>query len=252
MRKVDAVEQLAYIRKVNELTQRITDSQTAAILKGSRMVATSVENGGVLHVFGAGHSHIVAEECAARAGGLAPVNPVLDYGLTLLRGLTTSTAYERLESYGSALFAQENTNPGEVIVVISQSGINCAPVEVALAAKARGLSVIAVTSVTHSQLSKSRHSSGKRLFEVADLVIDNCVDYGDAAVSVRPDLPPVGPLSTVASVVILNSLVVEAATILASDANSFPVWVSINTPGGDEHNRSLIEKYGVRLSYLCR
>lgn len=223
--------------------QEIRDGQVENIRAGAQQMARAILDGGMVHVFGSGHSHTLVEEMFARAGGLVPVSPILDAGFTALGGFMKSSDLERLEGFGRIVFAHHETRPGEVVLVVSQSGRNAAPVEVALAARERGLTVIGITSLAHSRAVAPGHSSGKRLFEVAEVVIDNLVPYGDAVVELGPDLPRVAPLSTVASAAICNSLVAETAGLLLARGVRPPVWTSGNVPGGPEANAAYVEQY---------
>jgi uncharacterized phosphosugar-binding protein len=221
------------------------ETQSAALDRAAQWIADSIMKDGVLHVFGAGHSQLMGQELAFRAGGLAPVNAILDINFSLMGGPPTgSTALERTEGYAKLVLDRYDLRPGEVLIVVSQSGRNPAPIEAALEGKARGLKVIALTSVQQSSESKSRHSSGKRLYEVADLVLDNRVVPGDACVEIDPGLPKTSPLSTVAGAAILQALVAEVAKRIYDAGAEPPVWLSANVPGGDERAAELAARYG--------
>ncbi len=237
-----------YLQTTFSILQQVLHYEQANLDAATRLIAESLESGGVLHVFGAGHAHLFAEEVAYRAGGLVPVNPILDYGYTLMGGSASrSTRLERLEGYAKILLGNYDLRSGEVLVIVSQSGINPGPVEAALAGKEKSLHVVAVTSRGQSRLLPSRHSSGKRLFEIADVVIDNHVPTGDAVVELRPDLPKVSAVSTVVGAAILQSLVAEVAARLLQMGTEPPIWISANVPGGDEHNLQLAAKYPSRI-----
>jgi uncharacterized phosphosugar-binding protein len=235
------------IQATIQVLEQVRASQGEAIRAAGRWVADAIRREGFMHVFGAGHSHIFGEEVTHRAGGLAPVNAILDIGYTMMATPPShSTRLERLEGYARSVLSNYDLRAGEVLVVMSQSGINPAPVEAALEARAFGLRVVAVTSLAQSRASPSRHSSSKRLFEVADLVIDNLVPPGDACLELRPDVPKVGPLSTIVGAAILQSVVVAAVRYLLDDGVDPPVWVSSNLPGGDEHNTRLKARFPSR------
>ncbi|MGE5485756.1 MAG: sugar isomerase domain-containing protein [Ignavibacteriales bacterium] len=234
---------ITYLDLAMDTLRRIRDTQVRSIEAGAELMARAIAGGGVVHVFGAGHSHTMAEEMFARAGGLVPVSPILDADMTALGGFMKSSDLERLEGFGQILFRHHETRPGEVVIVVSQSGRNPAPIEVALGARERGLKVIGITSLAHSRAVAPAHSSGKRLYEISDVVIDNGVPYGDAAVELREGAPRVAPLSTVACAAICNSLVAEAASRLASLGIVPPVWTSGNVPGGPEANEAHVAQY---------
>lgn len=237
---------ITYFRTAIQTIEKVMDTQAETLDLAAAWITDSIEKDGVLHLFGAGHSHAITEDVFWRAGGLAPVNAILDYGYTLLGGgsPTRGTRLERLEGYSEIILDNYDLRPGEILIVVSQSGINPGPLEAALSAKSKGLKVIALTSLEQSQNAKSRHSSGKRLFEIADLAIDNCVVPGDACIEIAPGLPKAAPLSTVVSCSILQSLVAEVATRLYLDGYEPPIWLSANVPGGDQRLDQLMERYG--------
>jgi uncharacterized phosphosugar-binding protein len=214
--------------------------------KACDWIKGSLEKGGVLHLFGSGHSHAISEDLFLRAGGLAPVNAILDVNLTMHGGgsPTRGTTLERLEGYAKIILDNYDLRSGEVIIVISNSGINAVPIEVAQITKGMGLKVIALTNLEQSKAAKSRHSSGKKLYELADLVIDNCVVVGDACIEVAKDLPKVAPLSTVVCCSILQAMVAEVATRMYQDGIRPPVGLSANVPGGDASLDEYRAKFG--------
>ncbi len=215
-----------------------------AIRKAANMIADSIADHHPIHVFGAGHSHILAEEMCFRAGGLMVMSPVLDMGYMVYGGARKGSNLERLPGYASIVLDNHDVRAGEILIVVSNSGKNQGPVEISLYAKEKGLRVIGVTSLEHSRAVPSDHPSGKKLYEVADLVIDNGVPLGDACLEITPDLPKVAPLSTVACATILETIVAEAAFELHSRGITPPVAVSGNVPGGQQHNRKLESLYG--------
>lgn len=180
------------------LLDRIEATQGEALEKAAGYVFASLKAGGVLHVFGSGHSHAVAEEAFHRAGGLVPVNLIQEAFLTPLTAPRKSGRLERVSGIAAVLLEASGARAGEVLLVISNSGINAVPVEMALEGKGRGLTVIALTSLAHAQATPSRQASGKRLFEVADCVLDNCGEVGDAAVAYPGLTAKVGPTSLLA------------------------------------------------------
>jgi uncharacterized phosphosugar-binding protein len=205
--------------------------------------ATAIAADRMLYVFGSGHSRLIAGELSWRAGGLAPV-VVLDD--------PSEGAAERLEGYASAITGAYDFGEGDVLIVISNSGINAVPIEVALEGTARGATVVAITALEHSQRSASRHSSGRRLFEIADHVLDTCGPYGDAAVAITGRDWRAGATSTVVSVAILDGMVAQTAELLAQRGLEPPVLVSANVPEGDTQNERLGRHYWRRLTRFPR
>jgi uncharacterized phosphosugar-binding protein len=235
-----------YIQNAIATIERAMESQAEALDKLAGWVCDSIKTDGVLHIFGAGHSHLVAEDLFWRAGGLAPVNALLDYNLTLLGGglPTRGTDLERMEGYARVILNNYDLRPGEIFICVSQSGINAGPIEAALEAKSRGLKTVALSSLEQSSKLASRHSSGKRLFEVTDLAIDNCVIPGDACVEIAAGLPRVAPISTVVNCALMQAMIAEVASRLYQDGIEPPVWLSANMPGGDERLPKLMERFG--------
>ncbi len=237
-----------YFKEATELLESVLRDEAHNLDRTAALIADSLAAGGVLHVFGAGHGHLFAEELAYRAGGLVPINPIVDYGYTLMGGSASrSTKLERLEGYSRILLENFEFRRGEVILIVSQSGINPGPVEAALTAHAHGLQVVAVTSLGQSSSLPSRHSSGLHLFEIADVVIDNHVPTGDALVELKPGFPKVAAVSTVVGAAILQSLVAEVTHRLLDRGLEPPIWISANVPEGDEHNRKMAGKYPSRM-----
>ena len=239
-----------YHEAVVRLLGEIQRSQAAAIGRAADLIFSSLAADGVLHVFGSGHSHLVAEEAFHRAGGLVPVNAMTEPFLTPLTPPRKSGRFERVSGIAAILLDYHEPRPGEVLLIVSNAGINPVPVELALEARARGLTVIAITSLRHAQTVASRHASGKRLFEVADLVIDNCGEVGDGAVTFPGFAEKVGPTSLLAGAFIVNSIVCGVVERFVTKGLTPPVYLSANLPGGDEHNRRLEAKYKVRIKLL--
>ncbi len=222
------IEQLALLR----------ERSAASIAAAAEVVADAIQNDKGYFLFGSGHSALIAHEAFWRAGGLAPALPIVD---------PTEGDAERLPGYAPIVLDHYDLQPGSVIVVISNSGINPLPVEVALECKARGLTVIAITCLAHSQQVASRHPEGKKLYEVADIVIDTQGLPGDAALEM-PGVPGrVGPTSTLLGAAIVEAISVQATAALVARGVTPPVLVSANLPEGDAHNRALIERYRNRL-----
>ncbi len=235
-----------FYRIVIETIEEVSRTQSSNIEKAYLWIAESIKAGGVLHVFGSGHSHVVGEDLFYRAGGLSPVNAILDYNLTQIGGgrPTRSTSLERLEGYIKIIFNNYDLRPGEVLIIVSQSGINPAVVEAAMEGKALDMKVIAVTSLEQSSNAASRHSSGKKLFELADLVIDNRIPPGDAVIEIGEGLPKVAPISTIIHCLIMQAIVAEVAAHLFNQGVKPPIWMSANVPGGDAWAEEMMKQFG--------
>jgi uncharacterized phosphosugar-binding protein len=233
-----------YYNEVLNLLEKIATTQQDAIDRAADMIAQSLGDGGMLHIFGSGHSAMIGKEITSRAGGLVPINLIPD---------PTKGMAERLEGLGKILldkYAHKyGLNAGEVLIVVSTSGRNPVPIEVAMEAKDRGLFTIALTSVTYSRHFASRHTSGKRLFEVVDLVMDNCVPVGDALVEIDATGQRAGASSTITGAVLVNMLTLRVVEKILDQGNTPPILKSYNLDGSDEHNAVLYERYRGRLAY---
>ena len=228
-------------------------AESAALACAADAMAESLAGGGMIYAFGCGHSAMLVMDIFYRAGGLILVQPIFDPRILLnLRPVTETTRWEQREDWVREVFAASGARKGDVLIAISTSGRNGAPLEMALAAKEAGLKVIALTSRAYASAAASRHSSGKRLHEVADVVLDNHVSPGDAEVSL-PDLEQrVGPLSTVIGSALLQAVIVQTTANLLARGITPPVFISSNLPGGEEHNQQVLEHYRDRIRYLRR
>ena len=232
---------LAYFAALQENLTALATAERPAIERAAGAIADSIAAGGVVHYFGSGHSQLVAIEPLLRAGGLAPVNVIADPALSPAAPRHAGAA-ERVSGYAAAILSTTDIRPGEVVVVVSNSGINAVPVEFALGVRASGATVVAVTSRAHSLAAESRHSDGRRLLDVADIVIDTHGRPGDAVVPLG-DLT-VGALSTVVGAAIVNALTCRAAELLAEQHGQAPPLIVSQNTGDDaeRHNNALLEK----------
>ncbi len=229
---------------------RLRDEQLGPIREAGRLVAEVLRADRLVHVFGTGHSHMLAEEGLYRAGGLAPVNAILESGLMLHEGAAVSTRLEKLSGYSPIVADKYGFEEGDLLIVVSNSGVNAAPVEMALLAREAGLNVLAICSVAYSKSAELKPGVQARLYEVADLTLDNLGEPGDAAVEVDGTGLKVGPTSTVIGAALLNAVFVEAACTLAAEGVEPPVYRSSNMPGASEHNRRLVERFRGRIRHL--
>lgn len=232
-----------YIAYLQSKLQEVLDNEMPNIEKAAQLMTESCLKGGRIYVFGTGHSHLIAEEMYIRAGGLALVHAILPPELMLSSMATKSTMIERMEGYAEALVELYHIDEKDTLMVISNSGRNAVPVEMCMAAKAKGASVVALTSMAHSAASTSRHSSGKRMFEVADVVIDNRAVKGDAGLHIDGLETPVGPVSDGTGIAIAQALVNEVIERMIKAGVEPPVFYSSNVDGGDEKNAALYDKY---------
>ena len=232
-----------YLTNIHTLLDRVLETQSDSINRAVAAVANTLEQGGMVYAFGTGHSHMISEEMYIRAGGLALVHAILPQELMLSSMATKSTMVERLEGYAPALVELYKIDEKDTLLVVSNSGRNAVPVEMCLAAKAKGASVVALTSMKHSAGSTSRHSSGKKMYEVADVVIDNRAEKGDAGLWVEGLDLPIGGVSDAIGVAIAQALTTEVVERMIQAGVEPPVFCSSNVDGGDEKNAALYEKY---------
>jgi uncharacterized phosphosugar-binding protein len=218
-------------------------AQAGEIEKAADLIVESHVSGKHFFLFGTGHSHLVAEELYLRAGGLAFVRAILPAEMMLHEMPHKSTLLERLPRYAEAILTLYGVGRGDTILVISNSGRNNVPVETALVSKERGASVIALTSLKHSRKVHSRHSGGKKLFEIADVVLDNQAEYGDAAFRVEGCSSPVGPTSSAVGIAMVQALAVCVTAKLALRGEDPPVFRSSNAGDSDEYNLALAARY---------
>jgi uncharacterized phosphosugar-binding protein len=241
----------AYIDGLTAILERIKHEQRSNIERAGLMVADALAAGGIIHAFGTGHSHLIADEAFFRAGGIAAVNPILHERLIFLKGALESTRTEQESGFARELILLEDIRSEDVAVIISNSGRNAVPIEMALEMKARGVKVIAITNLAQSRAALARHDSGKRLFELADVAIDNCVPAGDAVLELRGLESRIGPSSTVAGAAVMNSIVIEAVAELLKRGERVPVLPSANIEGVSEGTlNEMLRQYSARIRYL--
>jgi uncharacterized phosphosugar-binding protein len=240
-----------YFDAIIGLLQEVRETQREAIERAALVIADAIENDHLIYAFGPTHAGILAQELFYRAGGLVPINPILPPGLTTdVRPVTLTSRLERMPGLAAQILAELPIETGDVLIVHSVSGRNAVAVEMAQGAQERGVFVIAVTSLDYSRSVQPRQPGMPRLFEVADLVLDNRAPVGDAAIAL-PGLPQkVGPTSTITGAAILNAIVVRIAELLMQRTGDPPVFMSANLDGGDEHNKRWLEHYAGRLTYL--
>lgn len=238
-----------YWQEVNAVVDSVMNTQAEKIEKAARIVADSLKKDGMLYVFGCGHSHMIGEDLFYRAGGTAAVCAMLDSDLMLHTGAAKSSVYEKMSGLAQPVFDRYGLTAQDVLLVVSTSGINSVPVEMAMCAREQGIPVIAIVSEAYKD-DTSRHPSGKKLRDVADIVLDNGVCHGDAAVEIGDSGMRAGPISTISSCLIAQSIVVQANAYMWQDGVKPPVYVSGNIPGGMEQNRDLIRRYMPRNKHL--
>ncbi len=238
-----------YMSAVSVILDEVAANEGPAIAQAAATIGRSIRDGGTLYLFGTGHSHMMAEEGHYRAGGLASVVPILAASLMLHESAGASTVIERLPGVGRALLDRYAPQAGDCLIIFSNSGVNAAPVELAQAARERGLTVIAVQSTRYASATPPG-AAGHKLAEYADLVIDNHLPKGDTLVRLGDTELKTGPGSTVVGAFILNAVLTEVIDTLVAQDGSAPIYISANLPGAGPHNEGLIAQYRPRNPHL--
>jgi uncharacterized phosphosugar-binding protein len=238
-----------FFAEVNSRLTRLA-GPNAAIDEAVQLCANALEAGGVMQAFGTGHSEAFAMEIAGRAGGLIATNRIALRVLVLRGGRNVEdlgkAEFERDPNIGENLLALFPIDPRDIFLIASNSGVNGSILGVALAAKARGHKVIAVTSLDHTMKVTPKHPSGKRLADVADVVIDNLAPFGDSTMQLEGGIG-IGAVSSITAAFIAQRITFGVAETIRQRGKTPPVFLSANIPGGDEHNKALQDLYGDRI-----
>lgn len=240
-----------YINEIKRLINIIENEEKANMEKAVQILVEAIENKKAIFSFGASHAGILTEELFYRAGGCVLINPVFAKSLMLdTSPITHTSKMERLEGYGSALSSKTPIKEGDVVIVHSVSGRNPVSIEFAIEAKEKNAIVICITNLSYSKSVSSRHSSGKNLYEVCDLVIDNHGKKGDACVEIDGLNQRVSPTSTVIATTIMNSIIAQITQELVDRGlKNPPIFYSANIDGGDELNKKIFEEYKSVIHY---
>ena len=240
---------MSYIYSIEMIKQleKIFEGQEEEMEKAISEVFRTIKEDKIIHTFGSGHSHMVGLELFIRAGGLGNVNAMLDQDVLTSNGALRSSKLEKLEGLADILWEEYRIEKGDIIIIISNSGRNALPVEMALRAKKEGIKIIAITSLTQTKEFASRHSSGKKLFEIADIILDNKVISGDGIMKVGNDR--IGAMSSINGMFIINTVVTEAMIRAEKSGIELPVYSSQNRDSF-ENNDKLYKKYMGRVKLI--
>lgn len=239
-----------YFTKLQEKLQLVMESEAKSMEMVAVKIAESIKQGGIIQLFGCGHSHILTEEVFYRAGGLAPIKPILIEPLMLHEGAVKSSQLERTNNYAVSFMKKQDIKPKDLVIVISTSGINPVPIDVALLAKEKGAFVVGICSFDYTKGQTSRHKNGKFLADVVDIALNNFSVKGDAILTHEKVGVPFAPSSTVIGAAMLNGILAEAIKKMVDDGFEPPIFLSGNIAGADEHNHLLIQKYSKRIELL--
>lgn len=238
-----------YYAAVSSTLSEIFSKETEKIAAAGAILADTLASDGLLHVFGCGHSHMLAEELFYRAGGLAAVSPIFETAAMLHEGAMKSSEIERMSGYARHVVARCQFDKNDCFLIVSTSGINPFGIEMAQEVRRLGVQVIGISSFSYLG-DPSRQKDGLHLPDVCDLCIDNHVPHGDAAVTVRSDGTKAGPVSSIASIAVANSIVLSACEQLKARGIEPELFRSGNMPGGDSVNDDLVRRYRPRVRQL--
>ncbi len=243
-----------YFEVMQKVIEDVLNTQQANIDKAAEILTTTTRNNGIIHLFGSGHSSLIAEDVFWRAATLANVHAIFESAVAGINEVTKTSKIEKLEGIGKVIVEYNRVLPPDAMICISNSGNNAATVDVALAAKERGVPVIAITNVTYADQLTTHHSSGKKLKDVADVVIDNCSLYGDAAVEIPGFSQKVGATSTIPVAFIVPALLVQTCENLLDLGITPDVYynghLAYEDPNIKLHNDALVDKYFYRIRNL--
>lgn len=241
----------AYIDGVKDILDQVLRTQKPAMEEAAGWIADANIQGHNVFAFGCSHAGLLAFELYYRTGGMATINPVRAPGLYLdIDPATLTSQIERLPEYGRIIVDALPLGAGDVLLIHSVSGRNTVSVDVALRAREKGARVICLTNMTTTTAVSSRHPSGKNLYQVSDLVIDNCGALGDSSLVIEGVPETVAPTSTAVGAAILNAVVARAVEKIVAAGKVAPVFVSANLDGGDAHNQAMLEAYQDHIFYM--
>ncbi|MFJ3667055.1 sugar isomerase domain-containing protein [Streptomyces sp. NPDC090106] len=247
---VESVSAQAFAEQSLTVLRHVTESARDDVRRAAELIVDCVRADGVIQAFGTGHSQAMVLEVAGRAGGLVPTNRLQMADLVLFGGDDPSVLgdplLEREPGIAARLYDLAAPQAEDLFVIISNSGVNSVIVEMALHAKEQGHRILAITSLTHTRAVAAGHASGKKLVDLADVVLDNAAPVGDALLRM-PGGGAVSALSTLTGVTLVQMAVAEAAGLLIAAGERPPVYVSANVPGGFEGNLELEKKYAGRI-----
>ncbi len=229
---------------------KIESSQMDNIKQAALVMADTIEKERWVHTFGCGHATLPIEEMYPRIGGFVGFHPMIELPLTFFTNIVGGMSVqqfvflERVEGYGNEIMKGWNFDQNDCMWIFSHTGINAVNIDVALEARAKGMKVIVYGSAAEAEGKKTRHSSGKTLFELADIVVDTCVPANDASVSLKNHMDKVGPVSTMGFITTVWMTVTTVAEILEERGVKLYIHPSHNIPGDTTAHERLNEALG--------
>jgi len=230
------------------------DTQGPKLIEAAKLLAECTKNGGLINLFGSGHSSLVTEDVFWRAACMANTHAIFESAVAGINEITKTSKIEKIEGIGQLIVQYNRIEKPDVMICVSNSGNNAVTNDVAFECKARGVPVIAFTNPTYAEKLTTHHSSGKKLMDIADVVIDNCSLYGDAAVQLDGMIMKVGATSTIPVAFMLQALLVQTCQLLLEEGIIPEVWynghLEYEYPEAKNHNTNLINKYYWRVRNL--
>jgi uncharacterized phosphosugar-binding protein len=241
-----------YLDTTIQLLSQIEDEEMEEIEKAAKLIADAIEQGHCLFAFGCTHSSLPIQDLVYRAGGMMLVNPLFGPGITALdiKPTTISSAMEQMEGYAKVILDNSPIKAGDVLILVSVSGRNAVPVEMAQLARERGIKIIGVISRQYSEAVTSRHPSGKKMKDFADIILDNKAPKGDAILEAKEVPQKFSPVSGVTSIALLQSLIAATIEDLISRGVVPPIFLAANVDGGAEYNARLLKQYHDRIFFI--
>jgi len=239
-----------WLKNAREVMDAIESSQLDNIQKAARIMADSIEKKRWVHTFGCGHATLPIEEMYPRIGGFVGFHPMIELALTFFTNIVGGMSVqqfvflERVEGYGKEIMKGWNFDQNDCMWIFSHTGINAVNIDVALEARSKGMKVIVYGSAAEAEGKKTRHSSGKTLFELADIVVDTCVPANDASVPLKDHMDKVGPVSTMGFITTVWMTVTTVAEILAERGVKLYIHPSHNIPGDTTAHERLEDALG--------
>jgi uncharacterized phosphosugar-binding protein len=245
-----------WLASARAVLEQVAGTQRDAIERASTIFADTIAADGLVHVFGSGHSRMNTEEMFPRIGSYPGFHPIAELalsnhvGVVGPNGLRQAMYLEKVPGFARIVLQQVKVHPSDSFLIFSSTGINGVVIELALLVKAMGLPVVAVTSLQHTNATPSRHPSGRKLAEIADISVDNCSPAGDAATDIEGIPYRVGPVSSIGAIAVVNALKTRTAELLVERGVVPTVLTSphfVGSAEGEEQLERVYEEYFRRV-----